>query len=94
MHVYEVLRRPLVTEKSTALQAQNKYLFEVTRDATKAQIKEAVQKAFKVRVTAVNVITVPGDRRRMGRKEVVTAPGKKAVVTLAPGNKIQIFEGV
>ena len=94
MHVFEVLRRPLVTEKSTSLQGQNKYLFEVTRDATKAQIKEAVQKAFKVRVTAVNVITVPGERRRLGRKMVVKAPGKKAVVTLAQGNKIQIFEGV
>ena len=94
MHVYEVLHRPLVTEKSTGLQAHNKYLFEVARDATKPQIKEAVQRAFKVRVTAVNVITVPGDRRRLGRKTVVAAPGKKAIVTLAPGDKIQIFEGV
>ena len=94
MHVYEVLRRPLVNEKSTGLQAQNKYLFEVAGNATKPQIKEAVHKAFKVRVTAVNIITVPGDRRRLGRKTVISSPGKKAIVTLAPGNKIQIFEGV
>ncbi len=95
MHIFEVLRRPLVTEKSAALQAKNKYVFEVARGATKAQIKEAVQKAFKVRVTAVNVITVPGDRvRRGGRREIISPPGKKAIVTLAPGNKIEIFEGV
>ncbi len=94
MHVYEVLRRPLITEKSTGLQAQNKYVFKVTRDATKARIKEAVQLAFKVRVIGVNVIMVPGERRRAGRKEVEAPPWKKAIVTLAPGNKIEIFEGV
>lgn len=94
MHIYEVLRRPLITEKGTNLHLQNKYLFEVTRDATKPQVKEAVQKAFKVRVVGVNMIIVPGERRRMGRREFVTPPWKKAIVTLAPGNKIEIFEGV
>lgn len=95
MNLFEVLRRPLVTEKNSALQAQGKYVFAVANEATKAQIKQAVQKAFKVRVTAVNVITVPGDRvRRSGRREIISPPGKKAIVTLAPGNKIEIFEGV
>ncbi len=94
MHVLEVLRRPLVTEKSTSLASQNKYVFEVTRDATKARIKEAVQTAFKVKVVGVNIIVVPGERKRTGRKESIAPPWKKAIVTLAPGSKIEIFEGV
>ncbi|MFH0847299.1 MAG: 50S ribosomal protein L23 [Chloroflexota bacterium] len=94
MDLFEILRKPLVTEKNSALQAQGKYVFEVASGANKAQIKEAVQKAFKVRVTAVNVITVQGERRRTGRREIAGPPGKKAIVTLAPGNKIEIFEGV
>ena len=95
MHLYEVLRRPLVTEKSTAiLQVQNKYAFEVDEKANKSQIKQAVEKAFKVKVSAVNVITMPGKARRVGRRQVQTPPWKKAVVTLKPGDKIEFFEGV
>ena len=94
MHVYEVLRRPLVTEKTTSLQGENKYVFEVVKSANKSLVKEAVQLAFKVRVTKVNMITIPGETRRVGRREFITPPRKKAIVTLAPGNKIQIFEGV
>jgi len=59
MHLYEVLRRPLITEKDTALQAAGKYSFEVAREANKPQIKQAVERAFKVKVNAVNVLTVP-----------------------------------
>lgn len=94
MHLYEVLRRPLVTEKATGLQAQNKYAFEVAGGANKHQIKQAVEKAFGVKVTAVNVMTMRGKTRRMGRREVSTPSWKKALVTLKPGDKIQIFEGV
>ena len=94
MHLYEVLRRPIVTEKNTLLQEHNKYAFEVARHADKHQIKLAVEKAFKVKVTAVNVITVPAKTRRVGRRQVATSPWKKAVVTLKPGQKIEIFEGV
>ena len=94
MHLYEVLRRPLVTEKNTALQAQNKYAFEVAREASKQQIEQAVEKAFKVKVTAVNVMTVPGKTRRVGRRQVLTSSWKKAVVTLKSGEKITFFEGV
>jgi len=60
MHLYEVLRRPLITEKNTVLQAQNKYVFEVADMANKPMIKQAVEKAFKVQVSTVNVVTVPG----------------------------------
>jgi len=94
MHTYDVLRRPLVTEKSTVLAERNKYCFEVARDANKTQIKEAVEKAFKVKVVSVNVMTVPGKMRRAGRQRGMTSPWKKALVTVEEGNKIELFEGV
>jgi len=94
MHLYEVLRRPLITEKNTLLQTQNKYVFEVAKESNKPQIKQAVEKAFKVKVTAVNVTSVSGKTRRVGRRVILTQPWKKAVVTLRPGNKIEFFEGV
>ena len=94
MHPYEVLRRPAITEKNTELQAQGKYAFEVAREANKPQIKQAVEKAFNVKVTAVNVITVHSKMRRFGGHRVLTQPWKKAIVTLQPGDKIEIFEGV
>ncbi len=94
MHLYEVLRRPLITEKNTLLQAQGKYAFEIAREANKPQIKQAVEKAFKVKVLAVNVMTVPPKTRRVGRRQVLTQSWKKAIVTLKPGDKIELFEGV
>ena len=94
MHLYEVLSRPLITEKNATLQTQNKYAFEVAEGANKPQVKQAVEKAFKVKVTSVNMITVPGKMRRVGRQQVLTRSWKKAVVTLKPGDKIEIFEGV
>jgi large subunit ribosomal protein L23 len=93
MHLYEVLRRPLITEKYTALQAAGKYVFEVAWEATKPQVKEAVEKAFKVKVTAVNVMIVPGKRRSFGRRKVTGRTWKKMVVTLKQGDKIELFEG-
>ena len=94
MHLYEVLRRPLITEKNTALQEQNKYAFEVADEATKPQIKQAVEKAFNVKVTAVNVVSVPGKKRRIGRRLVLTPSRRKAFVTVKAGDKIGFFEGV
>ena len=94
MHLYEVLRRPVITEKNTMLQAQGKYAFEIAREANKPQIKQAVEKAFKVKVLAVNVMTVPGKTRRVGRRQVLTQSWKKAIVTLKSGDKIEFFEGV
>jgi large subunit ribosomal protein L23 len=94
VQLFEVLRRPLVTEKNTALQAQGKYVFEVDRDANKEQVKQAVEKAFKVTVTAVNIMKVRGQERKVGRRVVVGTPWKKAIVSLKPGDKIQIFEGL
>ncbi len=94
MHILEVLRRPIITEKNTLLMEQNKYVFEVARRANKRQIREAVERAFNVKVTSVNVISVHGKMRGSGRLRGETSPWKKAVVTLQPGQKIEIFEGV
>ena len=94
MHLYEVLRRPLITEKNTDLQVQGKYAFEIAEGANKPMIKQAVESAFKVTVTGVNVVTVPGKTRRVGRRQILTRPWKKAIVTLQPGDKIELFEGV
>jgi len=89
-----VLRRPLITEKNTDLQAQNKYAFEIAGGANKSMVKQAVEKGFRVKVTKVNVITVPGKTRRVGRQQIETRPWKKAIVTLQTGDKIEFFEGV
>jgi large subunit ribosomal protein L23 len=94
---YAVILRPLVTEKSTALAGANKYIFEVDFRANKPQIKEAVEKAFEVTVTGVNVLVMKGKRhggRRYGRRMTQAPDWKKAVVTLAPDDHIELFEGV
>ena len=96
--VYEVLRRPLVTEKSNYQVGKlHQYVFEVASEATRMQVKEAVEAVFKVTVLRVNVINVPAKRSRKSRsrKWVISRPGyKKAIVTLSPDDTIQIFEGV
>jgi large subunit ribosomal protein L23 len=94
LHYYEVLRRPIITERSTMLNEQGRYTFEVARPANKAQIKDAVQRIFKVNVTAVNVISMPSKTKRVGKKAVQTQPWKKAVVTVRHGQRIEMFEGV
>ena len=94
VHILEVLRRPVITEKSTALQARDKYTFEVMPNANKQQVKQAVEQAFKVEVVKVNVMTVTGKWRGAGRRRGKTSDWKKAVVTLKPGQKIEFFEGV
>jgi len=76
------------------LQAQGKYAFEVAEEANKHQIKQAVEKAFRVKVMAVNVMTVPGKTKRVGRRMVLTPSHKKAIVTLKAGDKIELFEGI
>ena len=93
MHLYNVLKRPLITEKTTILQSEGKYAFEVDKAATKTQIKQAVEKAFKVDVVAVNVVVVPGKTRMLGRRLLPAHPWKKAIVTLKPGDSIELFEG-
>lgn len=95
MDPYEILRRPIITEKSS-FQSDNlhRYTFEVDVRANKHQIKEAVEQVFDVNVLSVNVINVRGKRRRWGKIEGRTKAWKKAIVTLRPGQSIQFFEGV
>jgi large subunit ribosomal protein L23 len=94
MHITQVILKPLVTEKSTNLQVKQDYVFKVDNRANKHQIKSAVEKMFKVNVTKVNVLNMPGKEKTVGRHKVQRPGWKKAVVTLAPGNKIEFFEGV
>jgi len=94
VHYYEVLRRPMISEKSTRLLADNKYCFEVARRANRNQIKEAVEKSFGVSVVKVNVLTVHGKRRKRGTRMISNPSWRKAMVTLKSGDKIEIFEGV
>ena len=93
MHTLEVIRRPIVTEKSTMLQELGKYVFEVATTATKAQIKDAVEEAFEVEVVAVNTINMKGKVKRYGPRPVKKKDWKKAIVTLKRGDKIEVFEG-
>jgi large subunit ribosomal protein L23 len=96
--IYDVLRRPLVTEKSNYLSSQlHQYVFEVSRDATRTLVKDAVERLFDVTVVRVNVINVPAkrSRRARSRKMVISRPViKKAIVTLAADDRLPIFEGV
>lgn len=93
MEARDILIRPIVTEKSTDLMAENKYTFEVDMRANKTQIKDAVEEIFKVEVEKVNTSRVRGKLRRMGRHEGYTSDWKKAVVTLKPGHSIEVFAG-
>ena len=96
--IYDVLRRPLVTEKSNYLNSDlHQYVFEVDEGATKNLVKDAVESLFDVNVLRVNVINVPTKRARRARSRrmgVRRNSYKKAIVTLAPGDTIDVFEGV
>lgn len=96
MHIYEVLRRPIVTEKTMGIvEVGNRYTFEVDMRANKFQVKEAVELAFSVTVTDVNVVVMPVKTTKRGKRvNIRKAKWKKAMVALAPGNSIQLFEGV
>ena len=94
MQTMEVIQRPIITEKSTALQERGKYTFEVAEHANKHQVKQAVESAFNVEVVKVNMITVHPKWRGPGRRRGLTSASKKAVVTLKKGQKIEFFEGV
>lgn len=92
MQPYEVIRRPIITEKGLGVkETQLTAVFEVAREATKTQIKEAVQKAFKVKVAEVRTAIQHGKTRRRGRSEGQRPDWKKAYVKLAPGEKMMEY---
>lgn len=91
---YEVIKKHLVTERTSSLRADNKYVFAVDNRSTKPQIVEAVEHLFKVKVTKVNTSIMPGKiRRRMFGRPGQTQDWKKAIVTLASGQEIKALEG-
>jgi len=96
--IYDILRRPIVTEKSNFQNSNlHQYTFEVTSDATKGVVKDAVETLFDVDVVRVNIINVPAKRTRRWKSHrlMVRRSGyKKAIITLAAGDTIDIFEGV
>jgi large subunit ribosomal protein L23 len=95
MSVHTVLLRPVISEKSVIETERNNYTFAVARDANKFQIKAAVEEQIKVDVLGVRVLTVKPKQKRRGRRQLGTVPGwRKAVVTIADGQKIELFETV
>ncbi len=93
MELYSIIKRPLVTEKSTASREDgNKYVFEVDPRANKIEIGLAVEKLFKVKVLDVRTFNVAGKKKRIGKTVGRKSDWKKAIVTIAPGSSIEIFE--
>ncbi|ABZ83957.1 50S ribosomal protein l23 [Heliomicrobium modesticaldum Ice1] len=91
---YDVLKKPVITERSMDLAQENKYTFVVEPKANKIEIKHAVEQLFNVKVLDVHTMNVKGKPKRMGKYAGRTADKKKAIVTLKEGDKIEIFEGV
>jgi large subunit ribosomal protein L23 len=94
MNIHQVLLKPTITEKSTLLQEEGKYTFEIAPTANKVQVKEAVEKSFSVTVLDVNITKQRGKMKRYGPRFKKMPDTKKAVVTLKQGDRIQIVEGL
>lgn len=95
MDLYQIIKRPLVTEKGTKQKAQsNQLAFEVDKHANKILVRNAVESIFKVKVLSVKVMNVRGKERRVGMNVGKRADWKKAIVRLAPGENIESFEGI
>jgi large subunit ribosomal protein L23 len=93
MDIYDVIKRPLVTERTNDLIVEGVYTFEVNRAANKYQIADAIEKIFNVGVVSVNTLRIPRkERKRQQRVTGYTPVSKKAVVRLKAGDKIDIFE--
>ena len=92
MEARDIIIRPLITEKSTTLMAEGKYVFEVAKAANKIEIAKAVSEIFKVKVADVNTVNVEGKKKRMGRSVGKRSDYKKAIVKLAAGETIEFFE--
>jgi large subunit ribosomal protein L23 len=93
MRAYDIVVKPILTEKSYGLMAESKYTFEVSKDSTKPEIKDAIEVLFNVKVTAVRIMNVKGKPKRLGRFEGYKRNWKKAIVTLAEGYVIKELQG-
>ena len=94
MESRDIIKRPLVTEKNTELQQENRYVFEVDRRANKIQIKKAVQEIFKVKVVSVATMNTHGRKVRSGHHQGKRSSYKKAIVHLIEGDRIELVQGV
>ena len=94
MDARDVLIRPVISEKATDLLQDGKYTLMVPIKANKVQVRQAVEQIFKVKVVSVNTVRMQGKTKRMGKYVGKRSDYKKAIVTLAPGNQIEIFEGM
>jgi large subunit ribosomal protein L23 len=95
MEFYDIIKKVLITEKSTIVKDEwNQYVFSVDRRANKVEIGKAIEKLFKVRVIEVRTMNVLGKKKRLGKSVGEKPSWKKAVVKLAEGNRIEIYEGV
>ena len=94
MNKFDVLIRPIITEKTTLLMQENKYTFQVPLNANKVEIRKAVESIFNVKVEKVATIRVLGKTKRMGRTMGKRSDYKKAIVTLKAGETMELFEGV
>jgi len=93
MKIFDVIKRPVITEKSTRAQENNKYSFDVNTKASKCDIRRAVEDIFKVTVEEVRTVSMPSKFKRVGRNTGRTSPWKKAIVTLKEGDRIEFMEG-
>lgn len=92
---FQVIKRPLVTEKGNLLkELHRQYCFEVNLDANKYQVKQAIESVFKVHVTDIKTLRIRGKNRRVGKHAGKRSNWKKAIVTLKEGEKIEFFEGI
>ena len=92
MEARDIIIRPLITEKSTTLMVEGKYVFEVAKAANKIEIAKAISQIFNVNVASVNTVNVEGKVKRMGRSIGKRSDYKKAIVKLAAGETIEFFE--
>jgi len=90
--ISKILIKPLITEKATNLAVENKYVFVVARKANKIEVKKVIEGLYGVQVPKINIIKTKGKKLRYGRTEGRTKKTKKAIITLKPGEKIDIFE--
>lgn len=90
----DIVKRPVITEKTQAMMNENKYTFEVPMTANKVEIRQAIEAIFNVKVEKVNTIRVLGKTKRMGRFQGKRSDYKKAIVKLVEGSKITLFEGM
>ena len=94
MNIFDVLRAPKMSEKTLSLKEEaNQFAFEVDQRANKIQIKESIEKSFKVSVLKVRTMNVRGKKKRLGRFQGLKSSWKKAIVTLKEGDTIEYFEG-